>query len=732
MDLKRIFRGWVLAILFVAIILVILYKLVNTGPEYKLVPTSQAIAAIQSGNVKSVTLTDVDQTIQLTTKSGANWESSWVGAQGTQLADDLQAQVAKHTLPASAYTVKVPKSSSFWTLIFSYLPFLIIFLLFMVFLNQMQGGGSRVMNFGKSKAKLITKDTPKTSFADVAGADEAIEELQEIKEFLQSPGKFQAIGAKIPKGVLLYGPPGTGKTLLARAVAGEAGVPFYSISGSDFVEMFVGVGASRVRDLFEQAKANAPAIVFVDEIDAVGRHRGAGFGGGHDEREQTLNQLLVELDGFDTKGGVIVIAATNRPDILDPALLRPGRFDRQIVVAQPDLAGRKGILRVHARGKPFAPDVDLDIIARRTPGFTGADLANVINEGALLTARANQTQIQMASLEEAIDRVTAGPKRKSVLLSEKERKIIAYHEGGHALVGHALPNADPVHKITIIPRGRALGYTAAAPAEDKFLVSRAEMMDQLAMLLGGRTSEELVFHEPTTGAANDIEKASSIARAMIVEYGMSERLGARKFGTGDGEPFLGREMSHARDYSEEIASAIDDEVRRLIESAHDEAWEILVQYRDVLDHLVLQLMEHETLSRNQVLEIFAPVHKRPSRGSYTGYGKRLPSEKPPVLTPKELALTAATDGNMSQSLGNGQSSAAGLPAAPPPPGSAGFGSPLGGGNPLGGGSPLGGGTPLGGQAGQPAQPGQGTQSGQGWNGHDGQSGENGTSDSEGH
>ncbi len=409
--------------------------------------------------------------------------------------------------------MKVPKSSSFWTLIFSYLPFLIIFLLFMVFLNQMQGGGSRVMNFGKSKAKLITKDTPKTTFADVAGADEAIEELQEIKEFLQSPGKFQAIGAKIPKGVLLYGPPGTGKTLLARAVAGEAGVPFYSISGSDFVEMFVGVGASRVRDLFEQAKANAPAIVFVDEIDAVGRHRGAGFGGGHDEREQTLNQLLVELDGFDTKGGVIVIAATNRPDILDPALLRPGRFDRQIVVAQPDLAGRKGILRVHARGKPFAPG--------RRPGHDRSPHARLHRRrpgerdqrGRAADRPGNQTQIQMAMLEEAIDRVTAGPKRKSVLLSEKERKIIAYHEGGHALVGHALPNADPVHKITIIPRGRALGYTAAAPAEDKFLVSRAEMMDQLAMLLGGRTAEELVFHEPTTGAANDIEKASSIARA---------------------------------------------------------------------------------------------------------------------------------------------------------------------------------------------------------------------------
>ncbi len=695
MDLKRIFRGWVLAILFVAIILVILYKLVNTGPQYQLVPTSQAVYAIQHGNVKSVTLTDVDQTIQLTTKGNKNWEASWVGGQGNQLATELQKQVEAGTLSQSAYNVKVPKSSSFWTLIFSYLPFLIIFLLFMVFLNQMQGGGSRVMNFGKSKAKLITKDTPKTTFADVAGADEAIEELQEIKEFLQSPGKFQAIGAKIPKGVLLYGPPGTGKTLLARAVAGEAGVPFYSISGSDFVEMFVGVGASRVRDLFEQAKANAPAIVFVDEIDAVGRHRGAGFGGGHDEREQTLNQLLVELDGFDTKGGVIVIAATNRPDILDPALLRPGRFDRQIVVAQPDLAGRKGILRVHARGKPFGPDVDLDVIARRTPGFTGADLANVINEGALLTARANQTQIEMASLEEAIDRVTAGPKRKSVLLSERERKIIAYHEGGHALVGHALPNADPVHKITIIPRGRALGYTAAAPAEDKFLVSRAEMMDQLAMLLGGRTAEELVFHEPTTGAANDIEKASSIARGMVTEYGMSERLGARKFGTGDGEPFLGREMSHSRDYSEEIASAIDDEVRRLIESAHDEAWEILVQYREVLDHLVLQLLEHETLSRQQVLEIFSPVHKRPTRGSYTGYGKRLPSEKPPVLTPKELALTAATDSrDLPQSLGNGQgATAAGLPAGPAPQ-AGGFGNPLSGGNPFGGASPLGGGNPF--------------------------------------
>jgi cell division protease FtsH len=665
MDLKRIFRGWTVAILAVVLVFLFVFKFASAGPSYKQAETAQVVQLINTGRVKSAVLIDAEQTIQVITDSGQALEASWVGNQGQQIQQTLQRDYESGKLPGG-YNIKAPSGSSIWTVLLGWLPFVAIFLLFFVFMNQMQGGGSRVMNFGKSKAKLITKDTPKTSFSDVAGADEAIEELEEIKEFLQSPGKFQAIGAKIPKGVLLYGPPGTGKTLLARAVAGEAGVPFYSISGSDFVEMFVGVGASRVRDLFEQAKANAPAIVFVDEIDAVGRHRGAGFGGGHDEREQTLNQLLVELDGFDTKGGVIVIAATNRPDILDPALLRPGRFDRQIVVAQPDLAGRKGILRVHARGKPFGPDVELDLIARRTPGFTGADLANVINEGALLTARANATQISMASLEEAIDRVTAGPKRKSVLLSEKERKIIAYHEGGHALVGHALPNADPVHKITIIPRGRALGYTASAPTEEKFLVSRAEMMDQLAMLLGGRTAEELVFHEPTTGAANDIDKASQIARGMITEYGMSERLGARKFGTGDGEPFLGREMSHSRDYSEEIASAIDDEVRRLIEAAHDEAWEVLVQYRDVLDNLVLQLIEHETLSRDQVLEIFSPVRQRQIRGSYTGYGKRLPSDRPPVQTPKELALTAASDGKELPAAGNGQGPGAASRPLPAP------------------------------------------------------------------
>ncbi len=692
MDVKRYFRGPFVAVLVVLLLFFFLYRYASSGTSYKQVDTSQVVSLINSGQAKSALLIDSSQTVQITTDKGQLLQASWVDNQGQQLANSLQQQADKGHLPGG-YTVQAPKGSSIFDVIFDWLPIIVIILFFLFMMNQMQGGGSRVMNFGKSKAKLITKDTPKTTFADVAGADEAIEELQEIKEFLQSPGKFQAIGAKIPKGVLLYGPPGTGKTLLARAVAGEAGVPFYSISGSDFVEMFVGVGASRVRDLFEQAKANAPAIVFVDEIDAVGRHRGAGFGGGHDEREQTLNQLLVELDGFDTKGGVIVIAATNRPDILDPALLRPGRFDRQIVVAQPDLAGRKGILRVHARGKPFGPDVELDMIARRTPGFTGADLANVINEGALLTARANGTQITMASLEEAIDRVTAGPKRKSVLLSEKERKIIAYHEGGHALVGHALPNADPVHKITIIPRGRALGYTASAPVEDKFLVSRAEMMDQLAMLLGGRTAEELVFHEPTTGAANDIEKASSIARGMITEYGMSERLGARKFGTGDGEPFLGREMSHSRDYSEEIASAIDDEVRRLIESAHDEAWEILVQYRDVLDNLVLQLMEHETLTRNQVLQIFSPIRQRATRGSYTGYGKRLPSDRPPVLTPKEMALTAA-DGTDQPGSGNGQALGSGDPNAQAL-GSGGPGAmgPIGTIRPIGSQGPIDGGTP---------------------------------------
>ncbi|NYD48909.1 cell division protease FtsH [Actinomadura luteofluorescens] len=640
--MKRYFRGPLLWILLFGLLVALVMWGVNPGRSFEKVDTSKVVQEINAGQVKSAKIIDKDQRIELTLTNGKQQQASWVEGQGLQLQQQLQNQANAGKL-SGGYNVDVPKQSFFLNLLFSLLPIVVIVLIFLFIMNQMQGGGSRVMNFGKSKAKLITKDTPKTTFADVAGADEALEELEEIKDFLQNPAKFQSIGAKIPKGVLLYGPPGTGKTLLARAVAGEAGVPFYSISGSDFVEMFVGVGASRVRDLFEQAKTNAPSIIFIDEIDAVGRHRGAGLGGGHDEREQTLNQLLVEMDGFDVKGGVILIAATNRPDILDPALLRPGRFDRQVTVDRPDLEGRKGILRVHGRGKPFAQDVDLDVIARRTPGFTGADLANVINEAALLTARFDRKLIDMDTLEESIDRVMAGPERKTRVMSEKEKKIIAYHEGGHALVAHALPNSDPVHKVTILPRGRALGYTMTLPMEDKFLTTRSEMTDQLAMLLGGRTAEELVFHEPTTGAANDIEKASSIARNMVTEYGMSERLGARKFGTGQGEVFLGRDMGHERDYSEDIASAIDDEVRRYIEGAHDTAWEILVEYRDVLDELVVNLMEKETLSKNQVLEIFAPIQKRPHQNSYTGYGKRLPSDRPPVLTPKELALLGPQD-----------------------------------------------------------------------------------------
>ncbi|WP_283139264.1 ATP-dependent zinc metalloprotease FtsH [Rhizohabitans arisaemae] len=645
MDLKRFTRGPLLWILGIVVLFVLATTMFSGDGGFEKKDTSFVADQIRNGQVSAAKIIDKDQRVEITTKDNKRYYAYWVSGQGLELAHEMD-----KVKPPKGYTVDVPRENFLLSLLFTLLPIIILILIFLFIMNQMQGGGSRVMSFGKSKAKLITKDTPKTTFADVAGADEAIEELQEIKEFLQAPSKFQAIGAKIPKGVLLYGPPGTGKTLLARAVAGEAGVPFYSISGSDFVEMFVGVGASRVRDLFEQAKANAPAIIFIDEIDAVGRHRGAGLGGGHDEREQTLNQLLVEMDGFDVKGGVILIAATNRPDILDPALLRPGRFDRQVVIDRPDLEGRKGILRVHGRGKPFAADVDLDVIARRTPGFTGADLANVINEGALLTARQDEKLISMATLEESIDRVMAGPERKSRVMSDQEKKIIAYHEGGHALVAHALPNSDPVHKITILSRGRALGYTMTLPMEDKFLATRSEMLDQLAMLLGGRTAEELVFHEPTTGAANDIEKATAIARRMVTEYGMSEQLGARKFGTGTGEVFLGRDMGHERDYSEKIASTIDEEVRRLIEAAHDQAWEILVQYRDVLDDLVLHLMEKETLSREMVLEIFRSVVPKEHRPSYAGYGKRLPSDRPPVLTPKE------------QQLGNGNGSGPALPA----------------------------------------------------------------------
>ncbi|MGN6132504.1 MAG: ATP-dependent zinc metalloprotease FtsH, partial [Nocardioidaceae bacterium] len=539
---------------------------------------------------------------------------------------------------------KNPQPSLLGSILATFLPFVLIILLFLFLMNQVQGGGGRVMQFAKSKAKLISKDMPKTTFSDVAGCEEAIEELGEIKEFLQEPAKFQAVGAKIPKGVLLYGPPGTGKTLLARAVAGEAGVPFYSISGSDFVEMFVGVGASRVRDLFEQAKENAPAIVFIDEIDAVGRHRGAGMGGGHDEREQTLNQLLVEMDGFDVRGGVILIAATNRPDILDPALLRPGRFDRQIGVEAPDLSGRHMILQVHARGKPMAPDVDLLSVARRTPGFTGADLANVLNEAALLTARQNRKLIDDEALDEAIDRVIAGPQKRTRLMSEKEKLITAYHEGGHALVAAALPGTDPVHKVTILPRGRALGYTMVLPDEDKYSQTRSEMLDKLAYMLGGRAAEEMVFHDPTTGAGNDIDKATSLARAMVTQFGMTERLGAIKLGENNAEPFLGRDLGHTRNYSEDVAAVVDEETKKLLTTAHQEAFDILEENRDVLDHLVTQLLEKETLDKEEVAEVFEPLRRRPVRPAWTGSPNREPSEIPPVEIPQEIRDRAASNG----------------------------------------------------------------------------------------
>src|SRR5450631_1557504 len=569
MNVKRYARGPLFWVLLIVVFLVLLNGLWSTGSAFKSVSTSQIVANIQSGNVVSAVFHDKEQTVQLTLKTptaGKNpttkIQASIAPNQELQLENQLDAVAAQQKLdPTKLYTVKVSHTSLLLEILLNALPILLLVGLMIFMLTQMQGGGSRVMNFGKSKAKLISKDTPKTTFADVAGADEAIEELIEIKEFLENPAKFQAIGAKIPKGVLLYGPPGTGKTLLARAVAGEAGVPFYSISGSDFVEMFVGVGASRVRDLFEQAKQNSPAIIFVDEIDAVGRHRGAGMGGGHDEREQTLNQLLVEMDGFETKGGIILIAATNRPDILDPALLRPGRFDRQIPVGQPDLKGRQAILAVHSKGKPFAPDVDFLPLAKRTVGMSGADLANVINEAALLTAREYGTVITNAALEESVDRVVGGPARRGKVISEREKKITAYHEGGHALAAWAMPGLEPVYKVTILPRGRTGGHALVVPEDDKSLMTRSEMIARLVMAMGGRAAEELVFAEPTTGASSDIAQATKIARAMVTEYGMSAKLGAVKYGHGDDEPFLGRTYGSGPEYSIEVGSEIDGEVR---------------------------------------------------------------------------------------------------------------------------------------------------------------------------
>ncbi|TSD63704.1 ATP-dependent zinc metalloprotease FtsH [Aeromicrobium piscarium] len=649
MNVKRLFKGPWLWIILITVVVLVVINFSSGADGYKEVKTATMVKHFDDQDIHDVTFVEGDQEIRATLKGDDEEQikSTWLGdQQSSDLVTLAQQQVDDGDM--DSYNVEVPRSNPLLSLLGTMLPLLLFLLLFFWIMMSMQGGGGRVMQFGKSKAKVMSKDTPKTTFSDVAGADEAIEELGEIKEFLAEPAKFQAVGAKIPKGVLLYGPPGTGKTLLARAVAGEAGVPFYSISGSDFVEMFVGVGASRVRDLFEQAKENAPAIVFIDEIDAVGRHRGTGMGGGHDEREQTLNQLLVEMDGFDVRGGVILIAATNRPDVLDPALLRPGRFDRQIGVEAPDLDGRTHILTVHSRGKPMGPDVDLAAVARRTPGFSGADLANVLNEAALLTARNNQSVIDNAALDEAIDRVISGPQKRTRLMNEHERLVTAYHEGGHALVAAALPQSDPVHKITILPRGRALGYTMVLPDEDKYSQTRAELLDKLAYMLGGRAAEELVFHNPTTGAGNDIEKATGLARAMVTQYGMSSRVGAIKYGEDNSQPFLGRDLGSTRNYSEHIAATIDDEISALIERAHQEAFDILAENRDVLDALVEELMEKETLDKAQVARIFEPLRRRDIRPAWTGSDSRVPDQRPPVVIPASTGEEPAQERDSGQ------------------------------------------------------------------------------------
>ncbi len=594
--MSRFFKSAAFPILIVVVLAFFAQKLIGSsshGPNYNF---GNLLTQLDQGKVKSLSLDQKSNSADVTLSDGTKYSVGYPDFYAPTLINDAQKDV---TARGGSFNVQ-SKSSNGWLSLLTYILPFIIFIGFWIFLmNQVQGGGSKVMSFGKSRAKRMSVDSPKITFRDVAGVDEAVEELHEIKEFLENPKKFQALGARIPKGVLLYGPPGTGKTLLARAVAGEAGVPFFSISGSDFVEMFVGVGASRVRDLFEQAKQNSPCIIFMDEIDAVGRHRGAGLGGGHDEREQTLNQLLVEMDGFEMKDNIILIAATNRPDILDPALLRPGRFDRQIVVDRPDRLGRRKILEVHTRGKPLAREIDVDALAGQTPGFTGADLSNLVNEAALLAARNGKREITQVELEEGIMRVIAGPEKKTRVMSNKERKITAYHEMGHAIVGHFLPNSDPIHKISVISRGQALGYTISLPGEDKFLTTRAELQDTMAMTLGGRAAEEICFDEITTGASNDLEKVTATAKQMVMRFGMSEKLGPRVFGHDHGQPFLGREFSSEPDYSDEIAREIDDEIRRMVEMAHVQAKNILSEKRAELEKLSEILIKRETIEKAQ-------------------------------------------------------------------------------------------------------------------------------------
>ena len=621
--MSRFFKSAAFPILIVVVLVFFVMKLFPSGSSNGRSHSYQTLVSqeIPKDEVKSVEFKTKSSALEVELKNKEKYEIGYVDQAAPELFKKLEAANVH-------FNVEANKSSVILSLLVTVLPILIFVFIWIFLLNQIQGGGSKVMSFGKSRAKRLSADSPKITFRDVAGVDEAVEELHEIKEFLENPKKFQALGARIPTGVLLYGPPGTGKTLLARAVAGEAGVPFFSISGSDFVEMFVGVGASRVRDLFEQATQNSPCIIFMDEIDAVGRHRGAGLGGGHDEREQTLNQLLVEMDGFEAKDNIIMIAATNRPDILDPALLRPGRFDRQIAVDRPDRKGRAKILEVHTRGKPLAKVIDIDALAGQTPGFTGADLSNLINEAALLSARTGKREIGQEELEEGIMRVIAGPEKKTRVMSEKERLITAYHEMGHAIVGHYLEHSDPVHKISVISRGQALGYTISMPQEDRFLTTRAELNDTMAMTLGGRAAEEIVFGEITTGASNDLEKVTATAKQMVMRFGMSEKLGPRVFGHDHGQPFLGREFSTEPDYSDEIAREIDDEVRRIIEAAHQRARDILTEHRQYLGSLSETLVKRETLEKEEFNALLEGKSEQEVFGSEEPHTPELPPAPP--------------------------------------------------------------------------------------------------------
>ena len=637
MKMKKFLRGPWLWIALAISVLLIGSSLIG-GQQFTKVDTQVGLQMIQSGSAKTVKILDGNQRVDVELRNpDAEYGQSVQFYYVSGRAESVAAAVADAEI-SEGWTDEVPSTPWYLALLGSLLPFIIILALFWFLMSSMSGGSRGVMQFGKSKAKMVSKETSNVTFDDVAGIEEALEELTELKDFLKNPKKFLDMGAKIPRGVLLYGPPGTGKTLIAKAVAGEAGVPFFSISGSDFVEMFVGVGASRVRDLFEQAKQSAPAIIFIDEIDAVGRHRGTGIGGGNDEREQTLNQLLVEMDGFDTNASVILIAATNRPDVLDPALLRPGRFDRQVGVNAPDLKGREKILQVHAKSKPIAENVDLALVARRTPGFTGADLANVLNEAALLAARLNRTEITDEVIDEAIDRVIGGPQKKSSIMKDQERLVTAYHEAGHALVAGAGNYSDPVTKITILPRGRALGYTMVMPMEDRYSISRNQLLDQIAYAMGGRIAEEIVFKDPTTGASNDFEKATNIARTMVTKYGMSQKIGAMTIGTGTSEPFLGRELATSASHSNEMAKQVDEEVSAILDRALDEAYKALTTNRVILDKLAKQLLEKETLNQDEIAKIFKTVKKLPKRTTWKSSTKRTGTNRGPITVPKRKVV----------------------------------------------------------------------------------------------